>query len=130
MNRSYSKIRHIQESNILLERRSLNEQNWSQMWDAAKGVVFGPLAYTTNPSSLAGLLGTNTGEKVVKAMVDQTPMGILKNMSTAAARGDANSFSQAWEQAKKTSRTDLTAVKDAAFQDMKSFGKLLQKLGF
>ena len=81
MNRSYSKIRHIQESNILLERRSLNEQNWSQMWDAAKGVVFGPLAYTTNPSSLAGLLGTNTGEKVVRAMVDPAPMGILPVIS-------------------------------------------------
>lgn len=124
MNRSYSKIRHIQESNRILEKRILNEQSFEQSlssgWDFVKSL---------GPYLGFGVLATETGKESLKTMINQTPVGVLKNMSLAAARGDANSFSEAWKEAEKATKIDLSSIKDAAFKDMKNFGSLLQKLG-
>jgi len=129
MNRSYSKIRHIQESNRILEKRILNEQSFEQ------SLLMGPLSSgwdfvkSLGPYLGFGVLATETGKESLKTMINQTPVGVLKNMSLAAARGDANSFSEAWKEAEKATKIDLSSIKDAAFKDMKNFGSLLQKLG-
>lgn len=80
-------------------------------------------------SPLFGVLNTDTGKNLVKVLVNGTSAGIIKNMALAASKGDANSFTQAWAQAQKQTKTDLTQLKNAAFKDMKSFGKLLQQSG-
>jgi len=121
MHKSYSKIRHIQESNQILEKRILKEQSLSSGLDVVKSNILGP--------ALSALLSTETGKEILKTMIDVTPVGTLKNMSLAAAKGDANSFSEAWKEAQKSSKIDLSSIKDAAFKDMKSFGVALQKLG-
>ena len=66
---------------------------------------------------------------VMKTLFDVTPVGVLKNMSVAAARGDAKNLTQAFNQASKYVKSDLSQIKKAAFQDMKSFGNLLLKAG-
>jgi hypothetical protein len=50
-------------------------------------------------------------------------------MSIAAASGDAKNFTQAFNQAERYAKTDVSQIKNAAFKDMKSFGKLLQQGG-
>ena len=74
-------------------------------------------------------LGMGTNHAILKTLFDATPVGILKSMSLAAAKGDANSLSQAFNQASKYVKTDLTQLKNAAFKDMKSFGNLLLNAG-
>jgi hypothetical protein len=80
-------------------------------------------------SPLFGVLNTDTGKNLVKVLINGTSAGIIKNMALAASKGDANSFTQSWAQAQKQTKTDLTQLKNAAFKDMKSFGKLLQQSG-
>jgi hypothetical protein len=123
-------------------RRGMDEQSFG---DYAKDFAMGALGglgltalfspeeswkkLVSTYSPLFGVLNTDTGKNLVKALINGTSAGIIKNMALAASKGDANSFTQAWAQAQKQTKTDLTQLKNAAFKDMKSFGKLLQQSG-
>jgi hypothetical protein len=75
------------------------------------------------------VLSTNTGKQSLKALISTSPAGVIKNMSIAAASGDAKNLTQAFNQAERYAKTDVSQIKNAAFKDMKSFGKLLQQGG-
>lgn len=83
----------------------------------------------SSASPLYGVLGSQTGKQSLKALFNSSPAGIIKNMSIAAANGDAKSLTQAFNQAMKYSKYDLSQIKNAAFKDMKTFGKLLKTAG-
>jgi len=117
----------------------LSEQyDW---WEAAKAALIGPLyyAYKANPEKtkefvkgvlLGPLLASKTGSSAMKNLLNATPAGIIKNMSIAAAKGDAANFKKAWTASQKYAAKDLKTLEKAAFQDMKSFGSVLKKMGF
>ena len=117
----------------------LSEQfDW---WEAAKIALIGPLylAYKESPEKakevvkgvlLGPLLASKTGQLALKNVINNTPAGIIKNMSSAAAKGDATNFKTAWTAAQKYAAKDQKALEKAAFQDMKSFGAALKKMGF
>jgi len=117
----------------------LSEQfDW---WEGAKTALFGPLyyAYKKSPEKtkeivkgvlLGPLLASKTGSSAMKNLLNATPAGIIKNMSIAAAKGDATNFKTAWTASQKYAAKDLKTLEKAAFQDMKSFGSVLKKMGF
>jgi hypothetical protein len=85
--------------------------------------------YVKAGSYLYKYLGMGTNHAILKTLFDVTPVGVLKNMSVAAARGDAQGLSEAFRQAAKYCKSDISQLKKAAFQDMKSWGNLLLKAG-
>ena len=117
----------------------LSEQvDW---WGVATAALLGPLglAYKESPEKakqivkgalLGPLLASKTGQSAMKNMINTTPAGIIKNMSIAAAKGDATNFKTAWTAAQKYSAKDMASLEKAAFEDMKSFGAALKKMGF
>ena len=118
-------------------RRGMDEQSLSS---TVGNVLLGPLysllsgddtwkKIISNTSPLFGVLSTNTGKQSLKALISTSPVGVIKNMSIAAASGDAKNFTQAFNQAERYAKTDVSQIKNAAFKDMKSFGKLLQQGG-
>jgi hypothetical protein len=98
----------------------LSEQN-DPWWDEAIKIIKSAAAYPILPSQ--------TGELALKNILNATPVGIIRNMSIAAANGDANGFKSAWDAAGKYSQKDYDALKKSVFNDMKSFGSLLKDLG-
>jgi hypothetical protein len=75
------------------------------------------------------IVSSQTGELALKNILNATPVGVIRNMSIAAANGDANSFKSAWDAAGKYSQKDYDALKKSVFNDMKGFGSLLKDLG-
>ena len=130
------KIIRLTESDLTrIVKRVIEEQSWSDIGH----VIAGPLSYLipdntwkkiiSSSSPLFGVLSTNTGKQALNALISNSSAGLIKNMAISAANGDSQSFKQAFEQASKRAGTDVSALKNAAFQDMKSFGKLLQQGG-
>jgi phage-related tail protein len=117
----------------------LSEQvDW---WGMAKASLLGPLyvAHKESPEKvkkmvkgalLGPLLAGKTGQSAIKNMLNVTPAGIIKNMSISASKGDATNFKTSWTAAQKYAAKDLKTLEKAAFQDMKSFGSALKKMGF
>ena len=58
MNRSMSKIRHIQEANLKLENRMLNEQSRTHLNEALPVVALASPYIVAGATALAGVLGT------------------------------------------------------------------------
>ena len=85
--------------------------------------------YIPSTSALFGILGTETGKNVMNIFLDVTPVGVIKNMSIAAANNDVDSLKKAFELAQSKTSTDLSKLKNSALSDLKSFGKLLQSAG-
>ena len=85
--------------------------------------------YIPSTSALFGILGTETGKNIMNIFLDITPVGVIKNMSIAAANNDVDSFKKAFELAQSKTSTDLSKLKNSALSDLKSFGKLLQSAG-
>ena len=122
----------------------INESELSEQvdwWGVATAALLGPLglAYKESPEKakqivkgalLGPLLASKTGQSAMKNMINTTPAGIIKNMSIAAAKGDATNFKTAWTAAQKYSAKDMASLEKAAFEDMKSFGAALKKMGF
>ena len=116
-------VRPLVEQSVVDDWKSLTTvDGWKTLVDGWKKII-------RSTSPLFGVLNSNTGKQVLKTLFDVTPAGVIKNMSIAAANGDANSLSQAFQQAQKRGNTDFSELKNAAFKDMKSFGKLLQQGG-
>ena len=80
-------------------------------------------------SPLYAILVSNTGKQALQTLFNVSGWGGIKNMSIAAANGDTKSLEQAFIRASKQTRYDFTQLKIAAFNDMKTFGKLLQSVG-
>ena len=85
--------------------------------------------YIPSTSALFGILGTETGKNIMNIFLDITPVGVIKNMSIAAANNDVDSLKKAFELAQSKTSTDLSKLKNSALSDLKSFGKLLQSAG-
>jgi peptidoglycan hydrolase-like protein with peptidoglycan-binding domain len=72
MNRSYSKIRHIQEANVLLEKKILSEQTG--------------LAYGNEPAPIAGVTDTATVQATTTtAAAAPAPAATTQSTETATA---------------------------------------------
>ena len=79
--------------------------------------------------ALGQILTSEVGKKSIKAIIDVTPFGLLKNMALAASNGDAKTFGEAYDKASVYRKKDFEELKGAIFNDMKRFGSLLKKMG-
>jgi ribonuclease HIII len=104
----------------------VNEQQsgiFDAVWNGIKGGVTG----VAGP--LYNYLVPDVTKQTLKVLLDFTPAGVIRNMAKAAANGDANSFTKAFNDAQKYSKQDLSKLKDIAFKDLKTFGKILNSSG-
>lgn len=90
MNRSYSKIRHIQESNLMLESRRLEEKSRHLLMEAVQSVILtlniptvqGQIDRTKNIPFSIGPLGKNAANEYTGILTNMTINGQLANKLT------------------------------------------------
>jgi len=109
-----------------------SKRNFQTSQKLAKAVGKG-LLYATpvvgQVYALGQILTSEVGKKSIKAIIDVTPFGLLKNMALAAANGDAKTFGEAYDKASVYRKKDFEELKGAIFNDLKGFGSLLKKMG-
>jgi len=105
MNRSYSKIRHIQEANMNLEKRFLNEEKSDKK----------PL----DEQTIAGTIGNvaEIGVDLIKNLINAFPGSRVRQLRRAARKaaeaGDSTDFNTLLDQVKFNRREDRQKLKNA-----------------
>lgn len=105
MNRSYSKIRHIQESNRNLEKRFLNEQKSDKE--------------TLEEQTVAGTIGNvvEIGVDVIKNLINAFPGSRVRQLRRAARKaaesGNSTDFNTLLDQVKFNRKEDRQKLKNA-----------------
>jgi ribosomal protein S20 len=105
MNRSYSKIRHIQESNKNLEKRFLSEQKSDKE--------------TLDEQTVAGTIGNvvEIGVDVIKNLINAFPGSRVRQLRRAARKaaeaGDTTDFNTLLDQVKFNRKEDRQKLKNA-----------------
>lgn len=105
MNKSYSKIRHIQEANKNLEKRFLNEQKSDKE--------------TLDEQTIAGTIGNvaEIGVDVIKNLINAFPGSRVRQLRRAAKRaaetGNSTDFNTLLDQVKFNRREDRQKLKNA-----------------
>jgi ribosomal protein S20 len=105
MNRSYSKIRHIQEANKNLEKRFLVEQKSDEE--------------TLDEQTVAGTIGNvvEIGVDVIKNLINAFPGSRVRQLRRAARRaaeaGDTTDFNTLLDQVKFNRKEDRQKLKNA-----------------
>jgi len=90
MNKSYSKIRHIQEANLMLESRRLEEKSRHLLMEAVQSVILtlniptvqGQIDRTKNIPFSIGPLGKNAANEYTGILTNMTINGQLANKLT------------------------------------------------
>jgi ribosomal protein S20 len=105
MNKSYSKIRHIQEANKNLEKRFLSEQKSDEG--------------TLDEQTVAGTIGNvvEIGVDVIKNLINAFPGSRVRQLRRAARRaaeaGDTTDFNTLLDQVKFNRKEDRQKLKNA-----------------